>query len=520
MPCAEVTKHGSDGDTRRPRFHRRMKAVLYKTGQESVRRISGSMKGIKRGLKDIQQRESPWAHRVFVILALVELITVGFGLFLTALQPEDRYEVFLWVLSMCGAIFLFYFACDAVAKENVVQIWVFSVGSLLLTARLWLVFSMRSASEASCLIVTSFVNLSCLGLTYFVVPDFGRHIYYRVGGREHLVGLYKKFQIFMALLKADVQFSVVLVIIAEYYFSLAVEFAVLAVALLLFTILLSLASVSWVQGELKKPTLMFAAACLLQPTFYLIALARLNTDEAARSTLEEEALWHENKVGGSLFNETGVSPEERALILVNSTAGVCIIIRFMMLFSLGLVYNGFDGGLSEALFKPKKKEDEDPKWGGWIPGGYPELPEVNATNATEAQPILAAPGTPRMEPATSFGMGEGYGVITGPILHASSMPANAQNNFSIGTPPRNISLGGPNAIPLGFVDPPAALTPKKRPAPQVVEEVREEVIEEEEEVHTLVPVNDIDTDVTNLFNPISAQSRATSEEELDVLLID
>ena len=338
--------------------------------RESARRVVGSAIDIRQGYSEIGQRARPWAHKLFIVVACIELLVVLLCAVVSiAGHPGDRYDAFLWVLSFCGSCFLCYFAFDAVAHENTVQLVVFTVGCLLLTARMWLVFSLAVPEEALSIVVTTVAQVAYLFLPLVMVQDFGRHIFYKVGGRLHIVSLYKRFQFWLALLKADVQFSLVLMIVSMYYFDLHYVMNVFSAVLFGITLLSSILALGWVEQEQRRPARYFLVGSLLQPLLYAIALYRLNFVEGVRTGLDDEASEHEDVSGGMPFwNLTTWSAPDRAIVLINATAGLCLVIRLIMILSLAVVTWGFGKGLFEVLHQQLESEPALAASGSMAPG--------------------------------------------------------------------------------------------------------------------------------------------------------
>ena len=313
---------------------------------------------MKKGIKELDYRSKPWMHKVFITTALTELAVMFFcTLYVLVLSPYDRYSTFMWLIGFSGSLFLLYFACDAIVHENIVLLWVFNGGCLMLTARMWYIFISEIRFEGGlnahyielvALVVATSCQLIFVLLSFPISEDFGRHVFFKVGARPHIVKLYKKLQIWIALLKLDVQSTMFMVVVASFYFNSSNVGLAVSIVFLLFTTTVSIMAVVWAEAELIQKLFIFGLVSLIQPSLSIAAIVNLNV--GSKTQLKDDIRRHHEQ--STELNTSSVEIYyEAAMVVINSTVIICIITRLAMLVALYSVIKGFGKGLTQALMK-------------------------------------------------------------------------------------------------------------------------------------------------------------------------
>eukprot|EP01059_Diplonema_ambulator_P002570 TRINITY_DN1218_c0_g2_i1.p1 TRINITY_DN1218_c0_g2~~TRINITY_DN1218_c0_g2_i1.p1 ORF type:complete len:410 (+),score=35.25 TRINITY_DN1218_c0_g2_i1:50-1279(+) len=322
-------------------------------------RVSKELRFMAKGWGELDRRDRPLIHKAFILLTVTEAVLVVAGAaYMMTEEPSDRYGRFLWMLTVVGELFLLYFGCDAVYKENVVLLVVFNIGCAIITTRLWFIFVSEfmtdsyahEVTEAFILSGVTICQLSYLVLSKSMAEDFGRHVFLTVGAKLHIVNLYKTYQYWLGALKTDVQATAMVLIIAAFYFDLAYPLQITLGVYMFVLILVYIATVRWVQLEDTHYLLSFMVFSLAQPSFSVVGVIKLSSDH---DVLRSDVNRHTQIVDGG--NETSVAPDNSsvtaALILIYITVGLCFIIRLVMLIMLYRTIKGFGKGLTEALHK-------------------------------------------------------------------------------------------------------------------------------------------------------------------------
>ncbi|KAJ9456901.1 hypothetical protein DIPPA_17320 [Diplonema papillatum] len=317
-----------------------------------VDRTAKNIAVFRDGWGDLSKRENPRYHRSLIIAAFFEVLFVGSSALYAILAYEyDRYSIFIWLSTLISVLTLFLFACDSVYNENTVLLLVFNGISLFLTIRLWYIFATEildghasdRSVELAVLFVVTMAEIAFLAVSRGVANDFGRHVFFRVGAKMRIVRLYKVFQWWTALLKADVQASLVLLVTACFYFELPRPARVLLGVGYVAWLLLCVIAVRWMEREDLPKACFFWLVCLISPVLSVTAVVTLDDDW---QQLRMDYIEH--KFGGMEGNWTDESAGT-ALVLLNISVGSCILVRFAMMSVAILVMQGFGQGLYQAL---------------------------------------------------------------------------------------------------------------------------------------------------------------------------
>eukprot|EP01064_Diplonema_japonicum_P001891 TRINITY_DN11248_c0_g1_i1.p1 TRINITY_DN11248_c0_g1~~TRINITY_DN11248_c0_g1_i1.p1 ORF type:complete len:430 (+),score=79.97 TRINITY_DN11248_c0_g1_i1:81-1292(+) len=311
----------------------------------------------RQGWKELDLRERAWVPKVFIALTVLEATLVSTGaIYMMIEQPEDRYGKFLWMMTVVGAIFLLYFGCDAVFKENAMLLVVFNLGCGLITVRLWFLFVSRfmtsgyahEITESLILAAVTICQIGYLALSKTMFNDYGRHIYVTVGAKLHIVRLYKTFQYWLSSLKTDIQTTALTLIIAGFYFDLTLVAQLSLAVYLVALVLLYIATLRWVSLEDSSYLTIFAVFSFAQPVLSVVGIVHLNSNY---EKLKTDVVRHESINTVESNNITANEETTAALILINTTIGLCVLARVVMLVMLARTVKGFGKGLAAAMYK-------------------------------------------------------------------------------------------------------------------------------------------------------------------------
>ena len=172
-------------------------------------------------------RNSPWHHQAFVAVVVVQcasLLAERAWLFsVTDLTNEAslRQAVYFLLVLCLSALFVLYFAVHSVLQANAFETAAFIVASLLLMARLAAEYFQRSdecATAGAQLVCAGFLGASlvlvflALGFTVSIYRDLAWKRYKAIGAEVATREMYRLYEIFSAVRKLDVQFSLITLI--------------------------------------------------------------------------------------------------------------------------------------------------------------------------------------------------------------------------------------------------------------------------------------------------------------------
>jgi hypothetical protein len=172
-------------------------------------------------------RNSPWHHQAFVAVVVVQcafLLAERAWLFsVTDLSSEAalRQAVYFLLVLCLSALFVLYFAVHSVLQANAFETAAFIVASLLLLARLAAEYFQRSdecATAGAQLVCAGFLGASlilvflALGFTVSIYRDLAWKRYKAIGAEVATREMYQLYEIFSAVRKLDVQFSLITLI--------------------------------------------------------------------------------------------------------------------------------------------------------------------------------------------------------------------------------------------------------------------------------------------------------------------
>jgi hypothetical protein len=188
-------------------------------------------------------RDSPSHHKIFLLMVVLQVLCnvveriVLFSLFLTndatASLNEKAYEaalrgsLYFLLIILLSACFVGYFGIHAILQTNAFEMAAFFFASLMLIIRLALEFLSKSDNEctggnevlcASFLTVAVFFVAVAMGFTLAIYRDLEWKRYKAIGAEVTTRRMYRLFELFSAVRKLDLQFSMVTLVTGLVFF--------------------------------------------------------------------------------------------------------------------------------------------------------------------------------------------------------------------------------------------------------------------------------------------------------------
>eukprot|EP01059_Diplonema_ambulator_P016721 TRINITY_DN284_c0_g2_i3.p1 TRINITY_DN284_c0_g2~~TRINITY_DN284_c0_g2_i3.p1 ORF type:complete len:1245 (+),score=368.97 TRINITY_DN284_c0_g2_i3:36-3770(+) len=294
----------------------------------------------KKYWQSIGKREYANAQKALVVLCHFHLVLiVPFAiLFITVPSDDDlTFRTFIAVMMLVSSFFQTIFGIMALFYENIVMLISFNLLTVILAVRY--IFNMAyyfndSKSEALIIppIVETVYEVIYLGVSIVVAPNFNKLVCYRVGGRPHIVAMYRTLQVYSAAVKVDFLFIALSGVIAMFYYVDTVTGYVITGVALFLSMVIYLNAINWAVREKRQFLLYFSgfASLLFCAQGYMIGY--LSDSSSLRSKLEE------------------------ALHATFLTILAAVIVKIIMFISLWLVVRNFGMGLKESLEIDKRPE--------------------------------------------------------------------------------------------------------------------------------------------------------------------
>jgi hypothetical protein len=185
-------------------------------------------------------RDSPSHHKIFLLMVVLQVLCnvveriVLFSLFLTKADPmnEDynsalRGSLYFFLIILLSTCFVGYFGIHAILQTNAFEMAAFFFASLMLIIRLALEFLSKSDNEctggnevlcASFLTVAVFFVAVAMGFTLAIYRDLEWKRYKAIGAEVTTRRMYRLFELFSAVRKLDLQFSMVTLVTGLVFF--------------------------------------------------------------------------------------------------------------------------------------------------------------------------------------------------------------------------------------------------------------------------------------------------------------
>ena len=164
-------------------------------------------------------RHSPWYHQLFVCLVLVQLFfTVVERSVLLALAAATTDAFYFWGILVISALFATYYGVHSILAVNYLELAAFRIVTFWMMIRIILEFVNREeecsngSGAALCLafmLIAIVLNIVTFALTVWMLPDLKWKRYKAIGSEVHTQTMYRRFEMFSAVRKVDLQFSII-----------------------------------------------------------------------------------------------------------------------------------------------------------------------------------------------------------------------------------------------------------------------------------------------------------------------
>eukprot|EP00698_Gefionella_okellyi_P022944 TRINITY_DN7704_c0_g1_i1.p1 TRINITY_DN7704_c0_g1~~TRINITY_DN7704_c0_g1_i1.p1 ORF type:complete len:328 (+),score=62.55 TRINITY_DN7704_c0_g1_i1:28-1011(+) len=253
---------------------------------------------ISSSFKETWDDLTPAARVLLVQATVLTMFLVAFGAFsivVGALQPDflDMSKTVAYALVLIvSAIFLLYFAYDGVINENKYEVAAFLAVTYLLATRIgWMFITGRWIDSTRNLPLYIALNYAALAMfvlnVLFAVPNtiytvrawksFGWKMYRNVGTDRELKEKFRVYQIFLSLLKVDLQFNISLVVLGGFFI-----FQNVANADLWVNIVMVIVTIVWtflanyaIRQEQFKLFILVCAFAVVEPTYIIYKMVTL-----------------------------------------------------------------------------------------------------------------------------------------------------------------------------------------------------------------------------------------------------
>lgn len=166
-----------------------------------------------------------WQHQLFVFLVLLQCVyliidrIVQLALFTDWGGGLSSTRAAIWFcgIVIVAAVFVAYYAIHAILTVNLIELIVFRVLTVWLLVRCIVGYATSSgdcsaAARSTCLgflVVEVVINLATFALSVSAIEDLRWKRYKAVGAEVQVRALYRRYELFSAFRKIDVQFSIV-----------------------------------------------------------------------------------------------------------------------------------------------------------------------------------------------------------------------------------------------------------------------------------------------------------------------
>ncbi|KNC47761.1 uncharacterized protein AMSG_03988 [Thecamonas trahens ATCC 50062] len=279
---------------------------------------------------------------IIIVLALLQLIT-GYTTVGTSTTDKSIGEngvpryVYWSILEILTVCFFLYFAWDSVLTENVFELWAFQIATFL--ASVYAVIQYYSVEEenntvgAFQLAVILTFQVCFWALSYTLHRSFGWWVFRRLGADIELKSMYKNYQLFLAQVKFDLQFGLLLVMMSTFFFAAASPvFVFVEIVMLAFTIFYATLGIRGIQREDRRLMHWFFGLGIIAPINIVIKAVLIASDP----------------------DDYGANAPYAQMAV---TASLAIINRITVMINGKRAYENFGRGLRENAFDHTNDDD-------------------------------------------------------------------------------------------------------------------------------------------------------------------
>eukprot|EP00762_Andalucia_godoyi_P002122 ANDGO_02530.mRNA.1 hypothetical protein AMSG_03988 len=234
----------------------------------------------------------PLIGKIFLTVILLECFVVcGTTIAVLASTPSHA-STYYCILVLLTIIFLGYFGIDAVVQENSYQLVAFLLTTVLLTSRV--VYSYvfarsdsnnKNLTEVDQSLVFAAMIVACvcqvlyIPIGYKVYQSFGWKTFKRVGASSGIISMFKAYQIFLSIIKVDIQFCIVVTLMAGFFLDYHWAFGVIVSGLFV-TLVFSYVVIDFgIKQERSGIVLAYLLFSLFAPAYIVYKLIMIYEDE-------------------------------------------------------------------------------------------------------------------------------------------------------------------------------------------------------------------------------------------------
>lgn len=280
-----------------------------------------------------ERYDTPGIGIAYVVLVSLEALGLII-LAIVALALEDTEEVeFIGAVGIFVSICFVLLSLSAILLENVFEFYGSLVNSFLIT--LYVVYHYASQTlgetfeEASLyvMIMVLVFQMVYIFMAPFIHQAFGWRIYKRVGSDPHLQEMYKTAEIFFSLLKIDLEFAILLVMLASFFlFESKMEIA-LNVGAIIVSLMWATVGFLSVRREVVSGMVLFLLFACIEPAYIIYQLIELYDADEEEISDGTNQFW--------------------------ITCSLALVVRLLLLIWMAFVWSNFGKGLRQRVFGKK-----------------------------------------------------------------------------------------------------------------------------------------------------------------------
>lgn len=288
----------------------------------------------------------PLVGKLFLSVIILECLVICGTTTAILFSTPSHASTYYCVLVLLTILFLAYFGIDAVVQENTYQLIAFLLTTLLLTTRVVYSYVFAQSDDDNenstrtdhtlvfiAMVVAAVCQLLYAPLGYFVYKSFGWRTFKRVGASEAIIEMFHKYQIFLSVLKVDVQFCIVVTLMAGFFLDYHWAFGVIVSGLFV-TLVFSYVVIDFgIKQERTGVVLSFLAFSLIAPAYIIYKLVMIYEDESLVKNVDN----------GDTKDTT------RYLLTISSV--FALLCRAACMISLLVCYSNFGRSLKEIVFE-------------------------------------------------------------------------------------------------------------------------------------------------------------------------
>lgn len=197
-------------------------------------------RGDKKSLRQQWKALSLWGRTLLILVNTQSVLLIVFSVASMVISTQTgltdpnhdkllRKDVAYGLVVIVSTFFFAYFAFDGVLNENKFEMTAFALVSILLTLRIIFAFAVLDPNVTevpaianrwmtlAVMVVVCVLQVFLVWLFVKTWKHFGWKLYRTVGANKSLITYFMKYQIFLSMLKIDVQFGLSLVLLAGFF---------------------------------------------------------------------------------------------------------------------------------------------------------------------------------------------------------------------------------------------------------------------------------------------------------------